>query len=580
MKFLNKIYITFALAIMFSACGDVFELDAFLPDPNSVTEDAAGVDFLYNSLQIAFAGDLRDGRGSIYSQSHFLTEGLVRLDAMQSFNYNNALGPTAGNNIWNNFYAKFLPDAQALSALADERGLDIHSGTTKIMQAFAMTTMVDLFGDIPYSEATKGAAEDQVLNPTLDSGDSVYSAAGALLDEAIGQLSGTNAAAPAFDNFYGGDPAKWITLANTLKLRMANNTRLINGANAVATLAAGDIIDTPGEEFVYQFSTNRANPDSRHPFYTAQYENNDGGYQSNYFMYLLCCEKEVMDPRTRYYFYRQVSDIFAEDANAFSCLAVEDWNEESVASAIPPHYQAVDPNMPFCFAASNGWYGRDHGNGSGIPPDGPIRAVYGLYPGGGKWDGNTFGTVQNSGEDGGKGAGIWPIVTVSSVAFMRAEAALAGSGEDARAFLEEGVRQSINTVLGFESVSGGDFSETVEDPITGEQVERGVQFGPSTADIEEYVGIVLDLFDNSSDQLDVVMKEFLISLPGNGLEAYNAYRRTGKPNNMQPIQDIQTIDPFPTSILLPSDHVNLNINAVQKSLGDKVFWDNGSAVTR
>jgi len=49
---------------------------------------------------------------------------------------------------------------------------------------------------------------------------------------------------------------------------------------------------------------------------------------------------------------------------------------------------------------------------------------------------------------------------------------------------------------------------------------------------------------------------------------------------MQPIQDIQTVDPFPTSVLLPTNHVNLNVNAVQKSLGDKVFWDNGSAATR
>ena len=572
MKHLNKLYVALAFTLVIGACGDVFELDEFLDNPNAVTEEAAGVDFLYNQVQLSFS--------FIFSNAHFITEGLTRLDAMQSFNYNNALGPTSGNGIWNNFYAGLLPDINAMNTLAEERGLDIHAGTAKVMQAFAMTTMVDLFGDVPFSEAVKGAAEDQVLNPTLDSGDAVYAAANALLDEAIAQLSGSTAARPAFDNFYGGDPASWVTLANTLKLRMANNTRLVNGAGAVASLAAGDIIDDPSEDFIYKFSSNRANPDSRHPFYTSQYEANDGGYQSNYFMHLLCCEKEVEDPRIRYYFYRQVNDIFAEDPNAFSCLGVEDWDEESVASAIPPHYQAVDVNMPFCYATANGYYGRDHGNGSGIPPDGPIRTVYGLYPGGGKWDGDTFSTVQNSGEDGGKGAGIWPIVTASSVAFMRAEAALAGSGEDARALLEEGVRQSIDLVLDFESVSPGDFSETITDPITGEDVARGERFGPSSADIEEYVGVVLDLFDNSSDQLDVIMKEFLISLPGNGIEAYNAYRRTGKPNNMQPIQDAQTIDPFPTSILLPSDHVNLNINAVQKTLGDKVFWDNGSAATR
>lgn len=574
MKFINKLFVALALMLSIAACSDVFELDEFLDNPNEVTEQAAGVDFLYNQIQLTFR--------NIYSNSHFITDELTRLVAMQSFNYNNELGPATGNGIWTNFYAGLLPDVQAMDALASERGLDIHSGTAKIMQAYAMTTMVDLFGSIPFSDAAQGAAEVQVLNPSLDSGDSVYAAAEALLDEAIGQLTGTMAAAPEFDLFYGGDVASWITLANTMKLRMAANMLLVDGSAAgkVASLAAGDIIDEASEDFVFQFGTERDDPNSRHPFYNSQYENADGGYQSNYFMWLLCCEKEVQDPRTRYYFYRQVSDIFTQDANAFSCLAVEDWDEESVAASIPPHYQTVDERMPFCYASSNGYYGRDHANGSGIPPDGPIRAVYGLYPGGGKWDGETFTTVQNSGTDGGRGAGIWPILTASNVAFMRAEAALAGSGEDARALLEEGVRLSIAKVLSFEGISGGDFSETVTNPVTEEVEARGTVFGPSSADIEEYVGVVLDLFDNSSDKLDVVMKEYLISLPGNGLDSYNAYRRTGKPNNMQPIQDAQTIDPFPSSILLPADHVNLNINGVQKTLGDKVFWDNGSATPR
>lgn len=49
---------------------------------------------------------------------------------------------------------------------------------------------------------------------------------------------------------------------------------------------------------------------------------------------------------------------------------------------------------------------------------------------------------------------------------------------------------------------------------------------------------------------------------------------------MQPQIDNLATDPFATSILLPSNSVNLNANITQKKITDKVFWDNGSAKVR
>jgi len=73
------------------------------------------------------------------------------------------------------------------------------------------------------------------------------------------------------------------------------------------------------------------------------------------------------------------------------------------------------------------------------------------------------------------------------------------------------------------------------------------------------------------------MKEYYIALWGNGLDAYNNYRRTGKPENMQFTQEA---DPgaFNRSMIYPSVHVNLNQNAAQKSSqAVQVFWDNNPA---
>ena len=165
---------------------------------------------------------------------------------------------------------------------------------------------------------------------------------------------------------------------------------------------------------------------------------------------------------------------------------------------------------------------------------------------------------------------------------MRAEAALtAGSGEDARALLESGIRKSVSKVLGFASRNPSDLGATTIDRTTGGTILLADFFLATDEDVDEYVDVVLADYDASTDKLDVVMKEYLIALYGNGLDAYNMYRRTGKPNNMMPGIDNQAIDAFPRSMLYPADHVNLNANATQKgSLNELVFWDTGQTIVR
>jgi hypothetical protein len=577
MKYLNKLFLVFLLGFTLSSCSDLTELD-LLDNPNAVTPENAGIDFLYNNIQLQFR--------NFHNGFHFDIDGIVRYTCDVNFTYAAALPPTDGNGQWLDAYADLFPDMDALIALAQERELNVYEGNTKVMKAYVMTTLVDFFKDVPYTEAGQGT---DVISPSADEGSTIYAAADALLDEAIGLLE-QGGASPIADIYYGGSTSNWITLAKTLKLRNALNTRLVNsgaGSTIQSLVGGGDIIDQNSESFVFQYGQERDDPASRHPFYNNHYENGDGDYMGNYIMWLMCCEKldadenVVVDPRIRYYFYRQVPESYGLDATVYGCHLSEEPDDIDLSSPVLAHYASVDPRLPYCVASDNGYYGRDHMNGQGIPPDGPIRTVYGLYPGGGKWDGDTYQIVQNGGVDGGTGKGLMPIITASSVDFMRAEAALtAGTGEDARALLESGVRKSIADVFAFQSVSPSDFSETVFDPIEGVDKARGDVFGADDDDIETYVAQVLENYDNASDKLDVVMKEAYISRFGNAVETYNAYRRTGKPNNMQPAIDALAADAFPRSMLLPANHVNQNANATQKTIGDLVFWDNGSAPVR
>lgn len=89
----------------------------------------------------------------------------------------------------------------------------------KIMKAYDFHMLVDVYGDIPYSEALKGAEN---VTPVYEAQDAVYQDLVTKLNEAISIIEtaeGANAIGSG-DVMFGGDMDQWIRFANTLKLRL------------------------------------------------------------------------------------------------------------------------------------------------------------------------------------------------------------------------------------------------------------------------------------------------------------------------------------------------------------------------
>jgi hypothetical protein len=246
---------------------------------------------------------------------------------------------------------------------------------------------------------------------------------------------------------------------------------------------------------------------------------------------------------------------------------------------LPSHYDALPFETPYCLGSyDQGYFGRDHLNGSGIPPDGFFRTVYGLYPGGGKFDdGLSNAEVQNNGVDGAQGAGIAPIFQASFTHFNLAEAALTmGVNANPRDLLQAGIELSQERVRAFESLVDGS-EQIASAPPVDVFVENTF---PADSLFTDYVDFVLDEYDaagSDQERLGIVAREYLIALYGNGIEAYNLYRRTCLPSNIQPAIDPNP-GPFIRSALYPAVHVQLNQNVEQKgSFTDPVFWDTNDA---
>ncbi len=324
------------------------------------------------------------------------------------------------------------------------------------------------------------------------------------------------------------------------------------------------------QDFSFKYGTSISSPDSRHPHYASNYTDAGGvgDYIGNYFLWMVGAQKWGGfvnlggDPRLRYYFYRPSTDFSWANQQTAPCFAKSIFG----SSNFPAWYPSVPDETPYC-VVGKGYMGRDHGDNSGTPPDGPFRTAWGIYPAGGQFDADQAEQVTLN--MGGKGAGINPIWLSSFTSFLEDEAAIAlgiTTRGSARELLEKGVAASINKVIGFPATVS-----VVPDPA----------YVPTATQISNYINLVLSHYDaatTNDERLNIIMSEYYIALWGNGVEAYNNYRRTAKPDNVQIPVAVPNPGLFLRSFFYPSVYVNRNSNAApQKNPGDvadKVFWDN------
>ena len=528
--------VAIAGALSFQSC-ETTELD-LRDNPNALSADQASPDFLLNQIQISF-------RGLVQSMGTYGAE-LTRIEYMFGKNYVNVYQPSSFTGAWSTAYATLLEDIKAMEALASEGGLTYHSGIGKFAKAFTMVTLVDYFGDVPFSQANLGSEN---FNPIVDNGADIYAAAHALLDEAIVDF-GKGGPAPQNDFFYDGNASKWIKAANTLKLKMYATTRVSNGGINSAfnsIIASGNYISSNADDMQFTYGTNEVQPDTRHPAYSADYTVNGGGnYRS---ISLMGYMQDNSDPRRRYFFYRQRGTTPGQDADP----ALETL--QCSLQTPPAHYAG----FPFC-GLPNGYWGRDHGNDEGIPPDGFLRTLVGVYPAGGAFDDSRFRALGQGAGAGGNG--ITPILLHSSVKFWQAEIALAsGDATAAKEHLTAGLAASVAKVIAFGA----------------KDATANLSVAPTAEDISAHATSILGTFNaDATGGWNVLGQEFFVSLYGNGTDAYNFYRRTGYPNNLQP-----NLEPNPgafvRSMWYPSNFVNTNSSVKQKpDVAQTVFWDNGS----
>src|SRR5690554_4474361 len=303
----NIFSLVIILSLIFSSCSDWLDIN---DDPNNPTELQIDkvLPGVYFDIASAFSLDYSSPGYVAAVYTHQLT-------TRESYDQYGILGSDyAVTFYWDDIYTGPIQDLEFLIELAEDEETQntYYAGIAKMLKVYIYSHLVDLWGDIPYSEAT----EVDNFNPVFNDQKAIYDSLFMLLEEAIADMQNDDAVnfnLPGNDDvIYQGNMDKWIKAARSLQLVMYNrvqNTDLYDQTK-VNALLEGELIG-PNDNFWVPFGTSVA-PDNRHPAFVGEYA---GGQISNYispwFYEIMNGENEgiftgLTDPRIPFYFAEQL----------------------------------------------------------------------------------------------------------------------------------------------------------------------------------------------------------------------------------------------------------------------------------
>jgi hypothetical protein len=465
---------------------------------------------------------------------------------------------------WTSMYNTTMQNLEKVLVKAEAEEAPHYSGIAKIIKAYMFSQFVDIFGEVPFSEANQ--KDNGILYPKFDKGEDIYPELFKLLDEGIADLKKAKGGIyPGTDDLiFAGNATNWIKTANTIKLKLYNQIRLVDntvGPKITALLANNaELISSTATGFMFPYTAKRT-PDERNPAYTETYEaTQKSTHMSPWFYEILRginpLFSGITDPRIPYYFYKQLNSTqTGKDGNTF---------EYRYGGFTTIYFGSNGPD-------------RDRSQDKSI-------SVYGIYPCGGRYDIDDALTV---GAESGTGAAPYRFLTYADRLFIEAELISAGviTG-DARAKLNAAMVEAFKLV---------DYVVTKA---------KGTQTVPvlSGATATTYINKILALYDagDANKKMEIIMTQKWISSFGSYVDQYTDYRRTGypvlfDPNNptMAPGGYVtppaggdpdRTLPPvkvscslnYPLSLAWPNEELNKNPNAPAQKTDPstfKVFWD-------
>ena len=194
---------------------------------------------------------------------------VVQYGARLQFTSGDTYNWSPSGNPYDDAYASLRDVENIIRSTIDNVDAQNYYGVALVMKSWIMSYVTDAYGDVPYSEATKGISDGNVT-PAFDSQSSIY--AGMLADLETANAVLTDESNISGDIFYGGDILKWRKFANSLRLRLLMRISDVDNATAVAGMA--QITGNPGNFPIFESNEDMAvvqwNSDNPQPKYNTR----------------------------------------------------------------------------------------------------------------------------------------------------------------------------------------------------------------------------------------------------------------------------------------------------------------------
>ena len=433
----------------------------------------------------------------------------------------NDMKPSDGNAPWNRAYSQSLSSLQYIIKSGKQPK---YAGVAKILMAYEYQLLVDLYGDVPFTDALKGSDADPNRSPVPDNQADIYPKLIAMVDEAQTLLDTTGAGIDDVqgDLVFGSDPnnliSNWHVFANALKLKLL--MRQANTTNATIATQVADLVSTGGYQgygFTFtgaeyagvEFTGDAASKLNANPLWTEL----QGGALKNYFY----------------------------GSSTIISLLTDTEDPRIDAQFTPP------PSGP----NAGNQVGLDQGDQAGIIP-----GTFFSRPKGGKWDDAVLGDAHMYGPN-------VPFILISNweVNLLLAEAAVRGyTSDDAETLYNSAVESNFNYF-------------GVLDPATYEAAGL----------ITDREGGGFDGTTEATGLKSIALQKWVCMDGIQATESWIETRRLDRTTEpifqspggifLDPPSSVLAPGTFPSILLYSESETNFNANLHQHTTTDKVFWD-------
>lgn len=479
-------------------------------NPNSLPSATPGY-VLANALNVSASSMVGPNElGSFWSGQWTQSNGYILATTIFQYNFTNN-----NFNYWDGTYDNLF-DYQYIIDKAKDAGQDFARGPAKIMQAFNFQKLVDLYGNIPFSESLKGVGK---LAPKFDDQKTVYEGLIALIDDGIKDVK-ANAIPSAFaasDIIFKGNNSNWVKFANSLKLRILMRQSRVSGRGGYITTEINKII-SEGSGFITGADVG-ANPGYTaaagqiNPFYDNYGYSETGARRANNNW-----------PRMTDFL---LSTMKATgDTVRMKRVAYAIGNEDGANPGVSLKAEVNSNYVGVKFGANSGYLpGNSSAPGPSVLTKGQFNKPY-------------------------------IIMTAAEIQFNLAEAKQLYGGSvnltgTAKSYFDEGIKQSYR-ILGASS----------------SDVSRLTTSGVENVD-----------FDASTNKLNAIAyQKWLCFVNFNGLEAWSEYRKSGVPATPQSINYVSGANIRPLRLYYPGTELGSNGDNVKAQgtidpLSTRIFWD-------